>query len=71
LPHCLAKINRVSFGLLSEKDCMAALSSDPNVPRTRLKLAVPYVGKDSPSKSSEFAHPGIYIYTYTYTYLYI
>lgn len=41
LPHCLAKINRVSFGLLTAEDCKAALDADPNVPRSRLKLAVP------------------------------
>jgi hypothetical protein len=57
MPHCLAKVNRVSFGLLSETDCQAALLADPHVPRSRLKLAVPFVGKDVPSKSSEFAHP--------------
>jgi thiol-disulfide isomerase/thioredoxin len=61
LPHCLAKVNRVSFGLLSTEDCKAALAADPNVPRSRLKLAVPFIGKDVPSKSSEFAHPDIVI----------
>eukprot|EP01033_Poteriospumella_lacustris_P010457 gene10460-7435_t len=61
LPHCLAKVNRVSFGLLSKEDCEAALEADPYVPRSRLKLAVPFVGKDVPSKSSEFAHPDIII----------
>jgi hypothetical protein len=61
LPHCLAKVNRVSFGLLSADDCKAALAADPHVPRSRLKLAVPFVGKDVPSKSSEFAHPDVII----------
>lgn len=61
LPHCLAKVNRVSFGLLSAEDCTAALLADPHVPRSRLKLAVPFVGKDVPSKSSEFAHPDVII----------
>lgn len=61
LPHCLAKVNRVSFGLLNDEDCKAALLADPNVPRSRLKLAVPFIGKDVPSKSSEFAHPDIII----------
>jgi len=45
LPHCLAKINRVSFGLLSSADCKAALEADPHVPRSRLKLGVPFIGK--------------------------
>ena len=31
------------------------------VPRSRLALAVPFIGKDVPSKSSEFAHPDITI----------
>ena len=61
MPHCLAKINRVSFGLLTEEDCEAVLKEDPLVPRSRLKLAVPFVGKDVPSSSSEFAHPDIII----------
>lgn len=61
LPHCLAKVNRVSFGLLSMEDCKAAIEADPMVPRSRLKLAVPFVGKDVPSRASEFAHPDIII----------
>lgn len=43
LPHTLAKVNRVSYGLLGAADCAAALEEDPNVPRSRLKLAVPFV----------------------------
>ena len=61
LPHCLAKIHRVSFGLLNDEDCKRALAADALVPRSRLKLAVPFIGKDVPSKSSEFAHPDIII----------
>ena len=57
MPHCLGKINRVSFGLLNEDDCEQALEDDPHMPRSRLKLAVPFMGKDVPSRSSEFAHP--------------
>ena len=52
MPHCLAKVNRVSFGLLSSKECADALKEDPMVPRSRLALAVPFIGKDVPSKSS-------------------
>lgn len=55
------QVNRVSFGLLSSAHCEAALAEDPYVPRSRLKLAVPFVGKDVPSKASEFAHPDIII----------
>jgi len=46
LPHCLAKVNRVSFGLLTESECTNALKKEPNMPRSRLKLAVPFLGKD-------------------------
>ena len=60
-PHCMKKINRVSFGLLNKKDCEKALEKDPLMPRTRLKLAVPFLGKDVPSSSSEFAHPDVII----------
>lgn len=61
LPHCLAKVNRVSFGLLSGTDIERAFSHDERMPRSRLKLAVPFVGKDVPSSASEFAHPDIVI----------
>ena len=40
---------------------ISQVEEDPNVPRSRLKLAVPFIGKDVPSKSSEFAHPDIII----------
>ena len=58
LPHCLTKINRVSFGLLTPADLAA---SDKNMPYTRKVLAVPFVGKDVPSRASEFAHPDVLI----------
>lgn len=61
LPHVLAKIDRVSFGLLSEADFDRAIAADPLMPRTRAKLAIPFVGKDVPSRSSEFAHPDVII----------
>lgn len=59
--HCLGKINRVSFGLLNDDECSASLAIDPLMPPSRLKLAVPFVGKDVPSPSSEFAHPDVVI----------
>ncbi|CAJ1403476.1 unnamed protein product [Effrenium voratum] len=31
------------------------------MPLTRAKLAIPFVGKDVPSQSSEFAHPDVVI----------
>ncbi|OQR84514.1 hypothetical protein ACHHYP_13291 [Achlya hypogyna] len=56
LPHCLSKINRVSYGLLQKQHAVLA-SNTPS----RLLLAVPFVGKDVPSRSSEFAHPDVLI----------
>ena len=38
LPHCMAKVNRVSFGLLTELECRQAVKAEPNMPRSRLKL---------------------------------
>lgn len=61
LPHVLQKIDRVSFGLMNKGDYARAIKSDPHMPRTRAKLAIPFVGKDVPSKSSEFAHPDVII----------
>ena len=57
----MAKVNRVSFGLLTEMECRQAVKKEPNMPRSRLKLAVPFLGKDVPSTSSEFAHPDVII----------
>ena len=59
LPHCLAKIDRVSFGIMNKGDFERAMKADPFMPRTRSKLAIPFVGKDVPSRSSEFAHPDV------------
>ncbi len=57
-PHILTKINRVSFGLLSEQD---VARQPPNAPASRALVAVPFVGKDVPTSGSEFAHPDIQI----------
>lgn len=59
LPHVLQKVDRVSFGLLNKDDYERAIAADPHMPRTRGKLAIPFVGKDVPSRSSEFAHPDV------------
>jgi hypothetical protein len=67
LPHCLAKINRVSFGLLSPSDLQVV---DPKMPQSRRVMAVPFVGKDVPSRSSEFAHPDILIGLTVFAYRY-
>ncbi|AIO00701.1 hypothetical protein LPMP_311130 [Leishmania panamensis] len=60
LPHVLAKIDRVSFGVLQPNDL--ALSGDAaRIPYSRKMTAVPFVAKDVPSRSSEFAHPDVVI----------
>ncbi|KAG5495830.1 hypothetical protein JIQ42_02697 [Leishmania sp. Namibia] len=60
LPHVLAKIDRVSFGLLQPNDL--ALSGDAaRIPYSRKMTAVPFIAKDVPSRSSEFAHPDVVI----------
>ena len=61
LPHVLTKINRVHYGLLTPDDLQRALKLDPNMPEARKLLAVPFVGKDVPSRASEFAHPDVVI----------
>ena len=57
LPHVLGKASRVSFGLLSA----SFLRSHPTTPLSRRVLAVPFVGKDCPSESSQFSHPDVAI----------
>lgn len=61
LPHVLSKINRVSFGLLSKQDLKQALEMDPNISLARRLTAVPFVGKDIPSRASQFSHPDVVI----------
>eukprot|EP00435_Cladocopium_sp_Y103_P065972 s252_g28.t1 len=53
-----SKIDRVSYGLLGKKQLEDA---DEKTPFSRLVMAVPFVGKDVPSRSSEFAHPDVAI----------
>ncbi|RMX67281.1 hypothetical protein DD238_002126 [Peronospora effusa] len=63
LPHVLSKINRVSYGLLRREHQKAAASGNNSGgnAHSRLMLAVPFIGKDVPSRSSEFAHPDVLI----------
>ena len=61
LPHALKKIDRVTFGLLSEQDLAHAFKVDPMMSPTRKKLAVPFISKDVPAPASEFAQPDVVI----------
>jgi hypothetical protein len=60
LPHVLSKINRVGFGLLQAADLTADADK---MPLSRKLSAVPFIAKDVPSRSSEFAHPDVVIGT--------
>ena len=55
LPFCYSRKHRVEFGLLPKEWIVAG------TPKSRKLLAVPYVGKDRPSPSSEFSHPDVLI----------
>ncbi len=61
LPFVLSKIDRVSYGLLSEEQIVREKQSHLTYPRSRWMTAVPFVGKDVASERSEFAHPDIVI----------
>ncbi len=61
IPHVMSKINRVSFGLLSKADVKIAEETDPNMSMARRLAAVPFVGKDVPSRASQFSHPDVVI----------
>jgi len=51
----------VSFGLLHEGDPGYGQKDSRGLPTSRAVLAVPFVGRETPSKNSEFAHPDIQI----------
>jgi hypothetical protein len=57
LPHVLSKASRVNYGLLSAEE----LRRNPATPASRRLLAVPFIGKDVPSASSQFSHPDVVI----------
>ncbi|CUF98858.1 Hypothetical protein, putative [Bodo saltans] len=59
LPHILQKIDRVTFGIMTQREYYD--NQNLGQSRSRLVTAIPFVGKDMPSPSSEFAHPDIVI----------
>ncbi|CUG86246.1 Hypothetical protein, putative, partial [Bodo saltans] len=61
LPHILQKIDRVSFGIMNNEDMRRAREDHPHMPQSRYVTAIPFIGKDLPSQSSEFAHPDVVI----------
>ena len=56
LPHAWSKIHRVSYGLLKAHERQA-----PTAPEHRRLTAIPFLSKDVPSFSSEFAHADVLI----------
>ncbi|CAK0868701.1 unnamed protein product, partial [Prorocentrum cordatum] len=56
LPHLAGRIHRVHYGLLDEGS--PAWNHEPPA---RRHLAVPFVGKDVPSDTSQFSHPDVQI----------
>ena len=60
MPHILAKINRVHYGLLRPHE-LVYMAANGTLPNSRRYLAVPFIGKDAPSLASEYAHPDIAI----------
>jgi hypothetical protein len=62
--HCLSKRNRIEYGLIQESDTEAwklELKQDVVLATSRRLLAVPFIGKDVPSRVSEFSSPDVCI----------
>ncbi|ORM40231.1 uncharacterized protein BXIN_1598 [Babesia sp. Xinjiang] len=65
LPYMLSKVNLVNYGVIKEEQI-----SSVSVPLTRRTLAVPFVGKGTPSSHSEFSHPDVLIGFTMLSYMY-
>eukprot|EP01061_Rhynchopus_euleeides_P041314 TRINITY_DN7171_c0_g2_i1.p1 TRINITY_DN7171_c0_g2~~TRINITY_DN7171_c0_g2_i1.p1 ORF type:complete len:2989 (+),score=1239.68 TRINITY_DN7171_c0_g2_i1:95-8968(+) len=61
LPHILSRVHRVSYGVLTSDELTKFKARDPLIPKTRRLLAIPFVGKDTPSETSEFQEPDVVI----------
>ncbi|CAK9037999.1 unnamed protein product [Durusdinium trenchii] len=59
MPYILSKVHRVSYGLLTGRTL--ELHRGAFMRQSRKLLAVPFIGKDAPSTSSEFSHPDVAI----------
>ena len=51
----------MTFGILTPAELARIARDNPQMPQSRAKLAIPFIGKDCPSQASEFAHPDITI----------
>lgn len=47
--------------LCDMQEYMRFVEKEPQMPDSRYKLAIPFVGKDTPSAASEYAHPDVII----------
>lgn len=70
VPFMMGKINRVSFGLLSKQDLKTGAEDGASISVTRMLAAIPFVGKDVPSRASQFSHPDVIIGLTTLAYRY-
>ena len=71
LPHILSKTNCVHYGLLKlNLDGNFCIDTNQIEPPSRALLAVPFTGKDTPSKNSEFASPDIRLMSTAFAYKY-
>lgn len=71
LPHILSKTNCVHYGLLRlNLDGNFCIDTNQTEPPSRALLAVPFTGKDTPSKNSEFASPDIRLMSTAFAYKY-
>mmetsp|Transcript_5552 Transcript_5552/g.9906 ORF Transcript_5552/g.9906 Transcript_5552/m.9906 type:complete len:2248 (-) Transcript_5552:144-6887(-) len=61
LPHCLGKVNSVSYGLVPDDKRDSPDENGLSQSATRRFMSVPFIGKDTPSPASEFSHPDILI----------
>lgn len=61
LPFVLGKVNRVHYGLLRRKDRLDLTTRGYPPTGTRLQVAVPFTGLETPSLASEFANPDVAI----------
>ena len=60
MPHCMKKVNRITFGLMTDEEVRKA-ESLAIVSSSRKRLAIPCVAKDVPSPAAEFAQPDVTI----------
>ena len=51
----------MTFGVLTDAEVRKSLLLNPSMTRNRRLLAIPFEGKDCPSRTNEFSHPDVCI----------